>query len=238
MKLFITALLFQFSLSLFAQSTPEIGYSTLPSDSSSVYLSWKADPRNTFTILRRTKDTPYEVLDENAKLTDGRWLDKTAEQNVQYYYSIAYELKLNTASNLVYTSDFTKPLKYNSTTHTVAGNSLVITNSRDFAQANISTGLKFNRKKYYELRIDFGQITGNGYMAFNLSGLACDGSPLYDGNLQKYANRSYQCRLTQPQNPNPKFNWFHDDSIVIYPSNRSGNYSVEIKKIELFEQED
>lgn len=205
-----------------------------------VYLRWRAEQGFKYTILRRTDDSPYEVISEDAKLTMGSFLDSTAEMNTKYYYLISYEIKLLAATRLLDSFDFSQPMTQNNTTHRVQDGSIIITPGKPNALISRSTGIKLDPSKYYEIRIDFGEIRGNGgYISAQLSGRHCNGSlATYGADLVKYSNKSFYCRIPKLIGPKPA-GVYYNDAINLWVSTwQNQNYSVEIKKIEFFEGED
>jgi hypothetical protein len=213
-----------------------------------VYLSWRGDSGAKYTILRRTEDTPYEVISEDAKMTMGTFLDSTAEMNTTYYYLIttSIEMKLFAATKLLDSFDVSQPLLKNNTTHKIQNGSIILTPGPDGRAIYKNTGVKLDKSKYYELRIDFGDIKGKGGMlSFNLSGLNCAGQvgtaqmQLYGEELLGLSNKSYYCRIRKLVTTNPRAEWYYDSNLTIFVNTwQKQNYSVEIKKIELFVEED
>lgn len=191
------------------------------------------------TILRRTDNSPFEVLSETATGDNsGNWYDTTAEPNTQYYYAVVREKKLQTATKLLFSMDFNTPLDWSNTNSSISNGTITVKpgNGSQFFKKN--TGIKLDKNKYYELKVEFGTITGDPHIQILLSGLVCASPKNLEGAYAlAQSNKVYFCRLPKPTDPK-KLQWYYDDSFSFHINSiTKSNFNVEIKKVELYVSE-
>ncbi|MFP5386807.1 MAG: hypothetical protein ACLGHN_12050 [Bacteriovoracia bacterium] len=211
MKLFTLILLLVSSSFCYSQVKQNQAEATI--QFGKVLVKWNFDPKFKYSIERRTKEGPYEVLATD--ITKPSYYDLTAEPNTLYYYLVkAYsqEIKLDVASELIYSSDF------ESITFTGCG----------FCSHNISTGIKFDRNRRYSIRFYVRSFDiSRGSFSVSLGGLKGGRWGPYQPGEKEF-NVEYHPELLDPRDQ------VFSDSLIFY---MSGNLNVVIDKIEIYQKE-
>ena len=181
-----------------------------------VLVKWNFDPKFKYSLERRTKDSPYEVIATD--LTKPSYYDLTAEPNTIYYYLVkAYsqEIKLDVASELIYSSDFA---------------SITFTGC-DFCAHYIPTGIKFDRNKRYSIKFYVSSFDiSKGRLTISVGGLE---SGLSWGTSYPPVGKEFNIEYF-PDLVDPKDQVF-TDKLMFY---MSGKLNVIIDKIEIYQKEE
>ena len=177
-----------------------------------VVVKWKHDPKFKYSVERRTKDGPYELLATDIKGASHR--DLTAEPNTLYYYlvkSYSDEIRLNVASRLIATTGAI----------TIKGGS--------FSSMSVPTGITFDRNKRYSIRIYADSFEGDGSLVTSLGGLKVSAAYGKFEVKKKVFNME-----VFPERLDIRDKVFSKNITFYY----SGRLNINITKIELYEKEE
>lgn len=231
MKLLLLLILSLLSINTFAVDATAVIQQGHP------FISWRGDPNFTYTLLRRTNDTTYEVVENDFK-GNSYYHDLSAEPNMQYYYIVAAnskELKLDVATDLLKSFPLGPAAAFeslNRVKHIRNEDSIVFIGTNKLELYKITTDIQFDVRKKYVVKFHLGELNPYLLLQISIGGVGCKPGAIESKYFVQ--NGTYECSVNPTVGVNSLDRSFFSNDLLIYISSMGGVGKVEIRKIEIW----